>query len=52
MEQVAQGISAGRVRPETLVWTAGMIGWTAAGQAPQLAGFFQAAPPPPPSETG
>ena len=52
MEQIAQGISAGRVRPETLVWTAGMSGWTAAGQAPPLAGLFQAAPPPPPSETG
>ena len=52
MEQVAQGISSGRVRPETLVWTAGMEGWAAAGQTPQLAGLFQAAPPPPPTETG
>ena len=52
MEQIAQGISTGRIRAETLVWTAGMPAWTAAGQAPQLAGLFQAAPPPPPSETG
>jgi len=50
MEQVAQGIVTGRIR--TLVWTAGMGAWTAAGQAPQLASLFQAAPPPPPSETG
>ena len=26
MEQVAQGIATGRIRPETLVWTAGMAG--------------------------
>jgi membrane protease subunit (stomatin/prohibitin family) len=51
MEQIAQGIASGRIRPDTLVWTAGMAAWTAAGQAPQLAGLFQAAPPPPPSDT-
>jgi membrane protease subunit (stomatin/prohibitin family) len=52
MEQVAQGIVTGRIRPETLVWTAGMAAWTAAAQTPQLAGLFQAAPPPPPNQTG
>jgi membrane protease subunit (stomatin/prohibitin family) len=49
-EQITQAISAGRIRPETLVWTAGMPSWSAASETPQLAGLFQAAPPPPPSE--
>lgn len=48
--QLSQGISTGRVRPDTLVWTAGMANWMAAGQVPQLAGLFQPAPPPPPGE--
>lgn len=48
MEQMAGGISRGEVKAETLVWTAGMSGWQAAGEVPQLAGLFGAAPPPPP----
>jgi len=52
MEQIAQAIATGRVRPETLVWTAGMATWTAASQVPQLAALFRAAPPPPPRPTG
>jgi len=45
LEQIAQGISAGRIRPETTVWTAGMAGWAAAAQTPQLAGLFPPAAP-------
>jgi membrane protease subunit (stomatin/prohibitin family) len=52
LEQIAQGIAAGRIRGETLVWTAGMAGWAAAAQTPQIAGLFQPAPPPPPGQTG
>ena len=50
MQQLAGGISSGQVSPETMVWTAGMQGWQAAGTVPALAQLFssQAAPPPPP----
>ena len=47
--QLAQAVSAGRVRPDTLVWTQGMAGWTSANQVPQLLGLFGASPPPLPS---
>jgi membrane protease subunit (stomatin/prohibitin family) len=48
--QLQQLVAQGRLRPETLVWTAGMQGWLQAAQVPQLAPLFQAAPPPPPTE--
>ncbi len=49
--QLAQAVSAGRVRPDTLVWTQGMTGWTAANQVPQVLGLFAASPPPlPPTD--
>ncbi len=44
--QLAEAVASGRLRPDTLVWTAGMAAWTAAGSLPQLAGLFQAGPPP------
>lgn len=47
-EQLAAGIASGEVRPDSLVWTAGMQAWTAASQVPQLAGHFAPAPPPAP----
>lgn len=47
-EQLLQGIQQGQIGAATLVWCAGMAGWTAAGQVPQLAGFFGPPPPPPP----
>jgi membrane protease subunit (stomatin/prohibitin family) len=50
LEQIGQAIAAGRIRPETMVWTAGMAGWAGAAQTPQLAGLFQPAPPPGPTE--
>jgi membrane protease subunit (stomatin/prohibitin family) len=46
-EQMAQAAAAGRLRPETPVWTPGLAGWTPAGAVPALAGLF--APPPPPA---
>ena len=46
-EQVASAIAAGQITPATLVWTAGMASWAAAGQVPQLAGAFGPPAPPP-----
>ena len=51
-EQIAQAAAAGRLRPDSLVWTAGMASWTPAGQVPQLATLFQPPPPPPPAASG
>ncbi len=46
-----QGMAAqGALTRETLVWSEGMAQWTAAGQVPQLAGLFSAAPPPLPPQ--
>jgi membrane protease subunit (stomatin/prohibitin family) len=47
-EQLIQGIQQGHIGAQTLVWSAGMSGWTAAAQEPQLASYFAAPPPPPP----
>jgi membrane protease subunit (stomatin/prohibitin family) len=47
-QQMEQGVSAGQLTPETLVWSAGIGNWTPAGQVPQLAPLFGQAPPPPP----
>lgn len=38
----------GKLTSQTLVWTPGAAGWTAAGQVPALARLFTAMPPPPP----
>jgi membrane protease subunit (stomatin/prohibitin family) len=40
-------IQAGQLQNSTMVWNAGMAGWQAAGELPQLAGAF--GPPPPPA---
>ena len=48
MQQISAGIASGEVTPETMVWSNGMAGWTAAGQVQQLSGSFGATPPPPP----
>ena len=48
--QIVEAISSGRVTRETLVWMAGMADWVAAGQVPQLASLFPAAPPPVPGQ--
>lgn len=49
LQQMMSGVSRSEVTPETLVWTAGMPAWQAAGQVPQLASIFAlSAPPVPP----
>jgi membrane protease subunit (stomatin/prohibitin family) len=39
-------MAAGRLTPDTLVWTQGMANWTPAKQVSGLAGLFPPAPPP------
>ena len=46
-DQLAQAIAAGRVGPDTLVWSEGMAGWTAARAVPALARWFGGPPAPP-----
>ncbi|MBK0400624.1 SPFH domain-containing protein [Limibaculum sp. M0105] len=41
-------VAEGRFQRQTLVWSAGMEGWTAAGDVAALAQLFTIAPPPPP----
>ena len=48
VQQLSAGIAAREVTAETLVWTAGMSAWIAAGQVSQLSGSFGAMPPPVP----
>ncbi|MEO0914719.1 MAG: GYF domain-containing protein, partial [Pseudomonadota bacterium] len=40
--------ASGALTRETLVWTAGIDGWTAAGEIDELAQLFTVLPPPPP----
>lgn len=47
LEQLAQAAQQGHLTPSTLVWSAGMAGWSAASQVPQLAHLFGPPPPPP-----
>jgi len=44
--QLVELASAGRLRPDTFVWMAGMTDWMPAGQLPQLAALFGPSPPP------
>ena len=46
--QMVEMVSGGRIRPETLVWVAGMADWLPAAQVSQLAGLFGPVPPPVP----
>jgi membrane protease subunit (stomatin/prohibitin family) len=43
-------VSAGTLTAASLVWKAGMAGWVAAGQVPELSGVFAAVPPPLPPQ--
>lgn len=43
---IAGAVQQGRITRETLVWKAGMAGWSPAGSVPELAAAFAAAPPP------
>ncbi|QXC63083.1 SPFH domain-containing protein [Aquihabitans sp. G128] len=47
--QIQSGVANGQVKPESLVWSAGMPGWVAASTVPALAALFQAPPPLPPA---
>jgi len=52
-QQLTQSVASGQLAPSTLVWCAGMSGWTAAGEVPQLSGLFASqTPPPPPPPVG
>ena len=46
--QLQDGARTGQLTPQTLVWSAGMSGWTPAGEIGALAGLFAPATPPPP----
>ncbi|MEM1208128.1 MAG: SPFH domain-containing protein [Planctomycetota bacterium] len=46
-QRLGDMMSSGEFTPESLVWQAGMPGWTPAGQVPALARLFP--PPPPPA---
>lgn len=48
LEQLVAAVARGELNAATLVWSAGMSGWTAAGEVPALRGYFAAPPPPPP----
>ena len=48
--QLQQYIAAGSVTKQTLVWSANMAGWTAAGAVAELAPLFPAVPPPLPPQ--
>ncbi len=50
--QLAEAVVSGRVRPDSLVWAAGMAGWVAAREVPSVAMLFQQVPPPPPGQDG
>jgi hypothetical protein len=41
-------VEDGRFARDTLVWSPGYAGWTAAGEVTELAQLFTIAPPPPP----
>ncbi|MFK5894520.1 MAG: SPFH domain-containing protein [Pseudomonadota bacterium] len=48
MNALRQQVSGGQLKRETMVWSEGMSGWTAASQVAELSGLFGAMPPPPP----
>lgn len=49
VDQIQSGVANGQVRPDSLVWAAGMAGWVAASTVPALQALFQAPPPLPPA---
>ncbi len=49
---MGQMVGRGEVKRDTLVWTAGIDGWTRAGEIAELAQLFTVLPPPPPPPPG
>jgi hypothetical protein len=47
---LAGKVQSGEINRETLVWTAGMAAWQAAGTVQQLQGVFATVPPPLPPQ--
>jgi hypothetical protein len=47
-EQLRQGIAAGQVTAQSLLWAPHLAGWTAAGEIAELKPLFTPAVPPPP----
>ena len=52
MESLAAWLAEGRLTADSLVWCAGMSGWTAARAVPQLAALLSSSPPAPPPPPG
>lgn len=50
MATLTEYVKAGRIDRSTLVWRAGMSGWTAAGEVDALSSLFRALPPPLPPQ--
>jgi len=48
--QLAQQVSGGQLRPDTLVWKNGLPAWTPAAQVPEVAALFGSVPPPLPPQ--
>ncbi len=48
LQQLQQMAASGQLTPKTLAWKAGMAGWLAAENVPDLTAVFGAVPPPPP----
>jgi len=46
-EQVQQEIASGQVTAKTLMWSAQLTNWTAAGQIPEWSAYFKSVTPPP-----
>ena len=45
--QISHAVAAGQLRGDSLVWSAGMEGWSPIARVPRLAALFP--PPPPPT---
>jgi membrane protease subunit (stomatin/prohibitin family) len=50
-DQLRSAIGGGQVTRQTLVWSAGMSAWTAAGQVAELSDLFASVPPPLPASS-
>jgi membrane protease subunit (stomatin/prohibitin family) len=48
VQGLQQQARSGQLTRETLLWTQGMSGWTAAAEVPEIAGILAAVPPPVP----